>query len=112
MVEVSLNSLDSPIFGGSACPRSLTQVSPWVQVFPLTSTGISELSPAQEAQVAGASPHGLGVPKTEAGSKVIGVQCFFSIHRVVTSSIVWATHPDLWNKPNPNWNKHSLFCLG
>lgn len=81
----------------------------WIQVFPLTSAGICQLCPAQEAQVPGASPHGLSVPKTQASSKVISVQCFLSIHCVVTSSIVWATHPYLGDKPNPNWNKHRLF---
>lgn len=101
-MEVSINLLESPIFAGSASPKSLSQVPLQVQVFPLTSTGICQLCPAQETQVPCASPHGLSVPKTQASSKVISVQCFFSIHRVVTSSIVWATHPNLGDKPNPN----------
>lgn len=108
-MEVSINLPASPIFAGSASPWSPTGAPLWVQVFPLTSTGVCQLCPAQEAQVPGASPHGLSVPKTQASSKVISVQCFLSIHCVVTSSIVWATHPYLGDKPNPNWNKHRLF---
>jgi len=66
-----------------------------VRLFSLTSTSISEFCSAQEAKVPSPSPYGLSVSKTQASSKVISVQCFFSIHCVVTSSIVRTTHPYL-----------------
>lgn len=60
-----------------------------------TSTCISQLSAAEEAQVARPSPYCLGVPKAEPGAEVIGVQGLFTVHSVVACGIVRAAHPNL-----------------
>lgn len=61
----------------------------------LTSAGVGELRPPQEAQVAGPRPSGLGVAKAQPGTEVVGVKRFLPVDRVVAGGVVGAAHPDL-----------------
>lgn len=61
----------------------------------LTSTGISQLSAPQEAQVARPRPHSLGVAEAELGVEVVRVQCLLPINCVVACGVVRTANPDL-----------------
>lgn len=61
----------------------------------LTSTGISELSAPQKAQVARPRPHSLGVAEAELCVEVVRMQRLLTIHCVVACGIVRTAHPDL-----------------
>lgn len=61
----------------------------------ITSVGICELGPAQEAQVARPGPDRLRVSKAQSGVKVIRLQDLLAIAAVVTAAIVSAVDPDL-----------------
>ncbi len=61
----------------------------------LTSTGISQLSAPQEAQVARPRPHSLGVAEAELGVEVVSMQRLLTIDCVVACGVVRTAHPDL-----------------
>lgn len=61
----------------------------------LTSTGISQFSAPQEAQVAGPRPDGLGVTEAELGVEVVSMQRLLSVNCVVACGVVRTAHPDL-----------------
>lgn len=61
----------------------------------LTSAGICQLCPAEEAEVASPCPNSLGVSEAQPGTEVVRVKCLLPIDRVVPRGIVGAAHPDL-----------------
>lgn len=61
----------------------------------LTSAGVGELRPAQEAQVSGPSPDGLRVSKAEPGVEMVGLQRLVPVDGEVTTGVVATVHPDL-----------------
>lgn len=60
-----------------------------------TSTGVRQLSPAEEAQVSSASPDGLCVSETESGAEVVRLQRLVAINSEVTAGVVATVDPDL-----------------
>lgn len=67
----------------------------------LTSVGVSQLGPAQEAQVSGPSPHCLRVPEAQPGAEVVRLQRLVAIDGEVSTGVVAAVHPDLHSQPQP-----------
>lgn len=66
-----------------------------------TSAGISQLGPAQEAQVSGPSPHRLRVPEAQPGAEVVRLQRLVAVDGEVSAGVVAAVHPDLRAQTQP-----------
>lgn len=60
-----------------------------------TSAGVGELGSPQEAQVACARPHRLGVPEAEARGEVVRLERLVAVDGEVAAAVVGAVHPDL-----------------
>ncbi|TNN44794.1 hypothetical protein EYF80_045006 [Liparis tanakae] len=67
---------------------------------PLTSAGVGELGPAQEAQVSSPSPDALRVPEAQPGGEVVRLQRLVPVDGEVPAGVVAAVHPDLQNRGN------------
>lgn len=67
----------------------------WLEAVTQTSTGIQQLGPLDKAQVAGASPQGVGLPEAEARVEVVGLQTLLPIDGIVSTGTVGTGHPDL-----------------
>lgn len=65
---------------------------------PLTSAGVEQLGPLDEAQVAGPGPQRLGVPEAQFGVEVVGLQTLLPVDGVVAAGVVRTAHPDLKTK--------------
>lgn len=61
----------------------------------LTSAGVGQFGPAEEAQVSGPSPDGLRVSEAESGAEMVRLQGLVSVDGEVTAGVVAAVHPDL-----------------
>lgn len=61
----------------------------------LTSVGISELSAAEETQVACPGPDGLRISEAQPGVEVVGLENLLAVTAVVAAAVVSAVHPDL-----------------
>lgn len=66
-----------------------------------TSAGISQLGPAQEAQVSSPSPHRLCVPEAQPGAEVVRLQRLVAVDGEVSAGVVAAVHPDLRAQKQP-----------
>lgn len=71
----------------------------------LTSVGVSKLGAAEEAQVARPGPDRLGVPETEPGVEVVGLEDLLAVTAVVAAAVVSAVHPDLQEQANQQRRK-------
>lgn len=65
---------------------------------PLTSAGVQQLRPLDEAQVPRPGPQGVGLPEGEFGVEVIRLQALLPVDGVVATGTVSAAHPDLTHK--------------
>ena len=61
----------------------------------LTSAGVGELGPAEEAQVSGPGPDGLRVAEAEPGVEVVRLQRLVPVDGEVAAGVVATVHPDL-----------------
>ncbi len=61
----------------------------------LTSAGVGQFGPAEEAQVSSPSPDGLRVSEAESGVEMVRLQRLVSIHGEVPAGVVATVHPDL-----------------
>lgn len=61
----------------------------------LTSGGVQQLGPPDEAQVSGPGPHCLSLTKAQVCVEVISLQVLLSVNGVVATGVVRAVHPDL-----------------
>lgn len=79
----------------------------------LTSAGVGQFGPAEEAQVSGPSPDGLRVSEAEPGAEVVRLQRLVSVHGEVTAGVVAAVHPDLQthNVRNTVSIKNVFICM-
>ena len=68
----------------------------------LTPSGVQQLRPLDEAQVAGAGPQRLGLPEAERGVEVVRLQALLAVDGVVAAGAVGAAHPDLHTQPPPH----------
>lgn len=66
-----------------------------LKVSSLTSAGVGELGPPQEAQVPGPGPNRLSVAEAEPGAEMVRLQNFVSVDGEVTAGVVAAVHPNL-----------------
>lgn len=66
-----------------------------LKVSSLTSAGVGELGPPQEAQVSGPGPNRLSVAEAEPGAEMVRLQNFVSVDGEVTAGVVAAVHPNL-----------------
>lgn len=73
----------------------------------LTSVGVSKLGAAEEAQVACPGPDRLGVPETEPGVEVVGLEDLLAVTAVVAAAVVSAVHPDLQEQANQQRRKRT-----
>lgn len=65
---------------------------------PLTSTGVKQLRPLDEAQVARPGPQSLGVPEAQLGVEMVSLQTLLAVDGVVATGIVGTAYPDLKTK--------------
>ena len=69
----------------------------------LTPAGVQQLSPLDEAQVAGAGPQCLGLPEAEVRVEVVRLQALLAIDGVVAAGAMGAVHPDLHKQQQHVW---------
>lgn len=69
----------------------------------LTSTGISQFSAPQEAQVASPRPDSLGVSEAKLGVEVVSMQGLLTVNCVVACGVVGTAHPDLLHTGMISW---------
>lgn len=79
------------------CLCVVMEPSHWLRWFHpvLTSTGVGEFGPAEEAQVSRSSPDGLRVSEAESGVEMVRLQRLVAVNREVPAGVVAAVHPDL-----------------
>lgn len=61
----------------------------------LTSTGVRQLGPAEEAQVSGPSPDSLRVSEAELGAEVVRLERLIAVNGEVAAGVVATVDPDL-----------------
>lgn len=64
-------------------------------MLPLTSAGVQQLGPLDEAQVARPGPQRVRLPEAEPGVEVVRLQALLTVDGIVAAGAVRAAHPDL-----------------
>lgn len=71
-----------------------------LEVVALTSAGVQQLGPLDEAQVARPGPQCVRLPEAEPGVEVVRLQALLAVDCVVAAGTMRATHPDLSKQTN------------